>query len=94
MVITAKIFASTCRVNMLKILAKGETNIMDLVHKTNSTWLEVDRNIKFFESLGIVETTFCKNRRLIKLNKNNAMVESILKALRILEMTTLDQLII
>lgn len=91
----AKIFASTCRVNMLKILAKkGETNIMDLVHKTNSTWSEVNRNIKFFESLGIVETRFCKNRRLIKLKKNNAKVESILKALRILEMTTLDQLVI
>lgn len=89
-----KIFASTCRTKILKILAKmRETNIMDLVRKTNSTWSEVDQNIKFLERLGIVESRFCQNRRLIKLKEKDGKVEAVLKALRILEMTNLDQLV-
>lgn len=90
-----KIFASTCRTKMLKLLAKKrETNIMDIVRKTNSTWSEVDRNIKFLESLGIVESRLWQNRRLIKLKEKSGKVEAILKALKILEMTNLDQLVI
>jgi predicted transcriptional regulator len=52
-----KLFASTCRIKILKTLAEmGETHVMDLVSKTNSTWSEVDRNIKILEELNLVES--------------------------------------
>ena len=90
-----RFFASTCRIRILKMLARGgETYIMDLVRKTNSTWSEVDRNVKILESLRIVESRYCQNRRLIRLKRHNGNVEAILKALRILEMTNLDQLMV
>jgi len=86
-----KIFASTCRTKIIKILSgTKETHIMDLVRKTNSTWSEVDRNIKILEKLEVVESRYCQNRRLVKLRRNNGKVEAVLKALRILEMTNLD----
>jgi len=90
-----KLFASTCRVRILKILAsKGETNIMELVHQTNSTWSEIDRNIKLLKKMEIVSTRFYQNRRLIKLNEKEGKVKVVLKALRMLEMANLDQLLI
>lgn len=90
-----KLFASTCRVRILKALSrKGETNIMDLVHQTNSTWLEIDRNIRLLKKMEIVDTRFCQNRRLIKLNKKEDRVEVVLKALRMLEKANFDQLLL
>jgi predicted transcriptional regulator len=90
-----RIFASKCRTKILKVLAKhGETNIMNLVRKTNSTWSEVDRNIKFLEEVELVETRLWHNRRLIKLKERDGKVEAVLKALNILEMTSLEQLIL
>lgn len=80
---------------MLKLLAnKGETNITDLVRQTNSTWSEIDRNIKLLEKMGIVSSRLCQNRRLIKLNERDGRTEAVLKALRMLEMANLDQLLI
>ncbi len=67
---------------------------MNLVIKTNSTWTEVDRNLKILERLELVESRFCQNRRLIKLKKKDGMVLAVLKALTILEMTNLDQLVV
>lgn len=90
-----KIFASKCRVDVLKLLAdKGETHITDIVRQTNSTWSEIDRNVKLLENMGIVSSRFCQNRRLIKLKKGNGKAEAVLKALEMLEMANLDQLII
>lgn len=90
-----KLFSSTCRVKILKLLARnGETNIMNLVRKTNSTWSEVDRNIKFLEKMELVENRFLQKRRLIKLKEKDGTVEAILKALQLLEMANLDQLIV
>ena len=89
-----KILASTCRIKIIKILARTtEANIMDLVRKTNSTWSEVDRNIRILESYEVVECRYNKNRRIIRLNRKNGTVDAILKALRILEMTNLEQLV-
>lgn len=85
-----KVFASICRIKILKTLAtEGETNIMSLVRKTNSTWTEVDRNIKFLENARIVESRFLQNQRLIKLKENSDKVETVFKALRMLEMANL-----
>ena len=90
-----KLFASTRRIRILKNLWKnGETNIMALVRQTNSTWSEVDRNIKFLENLGIVESRCKKNQRLIKLKKKCDTAETVIKALQLLEMANLDQLIV
>ena len=87
-----KIFGSTCRIKILKTLAgTEETHIMELVRKTNSTWSEVDRNIKILESLNLVESRYYQNRRLIKLKRTDDKVEDVLKALRILERTNLPQ---
>lgn len=66
---------------------------MKIVRKTNSTWSEIDRNIKLLEHAGIVESRFHGKKRLIKLNNQEDTI-AILKALKILEMTTLDQLLI
>jgi len=73
------------------LVKKGETNIMELVHKTNSTWCEVDRNIKFLERLGIIETRSCNKRRLVRLKRKDSRVEAVFKALRILETASLEQ---
>ena len=90
-----KIFASKCRIDVLKLLAnKGETNITDIVRQTNSTWSEIDRNVKLLEKMGVISTRFSQNRRLIRLNKRDGKAEVVLKALRMLEMANLDQLII
>jgi DNA-binding transcriptional ArsR family regulator len=90
-----KVFASTCRIKILKTLAEmGETHVMELVRKTNSTWFEVDRNIKILEELNLVESRYCQNRRLIKLDRADGKVEAVLKALRILERTNLTQSIV
>ena len=79
---------------MLRILAnKGETNIMNLVRQTNSTWCEIDRNVKLLEKMGIVSSRFCHNRRLIKLNKKEGKVETVLKTLQMLKMANLEHLI-
>jgi hypothetical protein len=65
---------------------------MSLVRKTNSTWTEVDRNIKFLENAGLAETRFLQNQRLIKLKEENDKVKAVLKALKILEMANLNPL--
>jgi DNA-binding transcriptional ArsR family regulator len=85
-----KVFASTCRIKILKTLAEvKETHIMDLVRKTNSTWSEVDRNIKILEGLKLVESRYCQNRRLIKLNRSGGTAVVILDILKRLEMKNL-----
>lgn len=76
---------------MKTLASEGETNIMSIVRSTNSTWTEVDRNIKFLENAGIVESRYLQNQRLIKLTKKSDKVEAVLKALRILEMANLTQ---
>ena len=87
-----KIFASKCRTKIVKILSeKKETHIMDLVRKTNSTWSEVDRNIRILEGLGVVESRYHQNRRVVQLIRKNGKVEALLRALTILEMANLTK---
>jgi DNA-binding transcriptional ArsR family regulator len=51
----SKIFASSCRQNILRILSKhGEIHIMKLVKEVKSTYLEVDRNLRLLEGAGII----------------------------------------
>ena len=90
-----RIFASAVRIKIMKLLARnGETHIMDLVQKTNSNWIEVNRNINYLERMNFVENLFFKNSRLIRLNEKNDKIQVVLKVLTILDIANLDQLVI
>ena len=81
----SKIIASTCRQNIIETLAETkQTNIMDLIRKINSSFLQVDRNLKLLEEAGIVESSKIGQLRIIKLNRNNPKTEALIKALKIL----------
>ena len=57
---------------------------MDLVRKINSTYTQVNRNLRILEKEGIVESKSYGRIRIIRLNKENPKTEAILKALEIL----------
>lgn len=62
---------------------------MFIVHKTNSTWSEVNRNLSILEELEFIEIRRHRNMRLIKFNeKKREAIISILKMARILENVT------
>jgi len=80
-----RLVASTCRQKIMTALASvGQTHMMDLVRKVNSTYTQVDRNLKILQKEGIVEIKYFGRMRMIKLNRENPKTEVILKALRML----------
>jgi predicted transcriptional regulator len=80
-----RLVASSCRQKIMTALASvGQTHMMDLVRKVNSTYTQVDRNLKILQKEGIVEIKYFGRMRMIKLNRENPKTEVILKALRIL----------
>jgi len=62
----------------------GQTHIMDLVRRVNSTYTQVNRNIELLESEGIVETKRLGRIKIIQLKRNDQKARAILKALEIL----------
>ncbi len=90
-----KIFASICRIKILKTLAsEGETNIMSLSAAPTAPGLKLTEISSSLKNAGIVESRFLQNQRLIKLKQKSAKVEAVLKALRILEIANLTQSIL
>jgi DNA-binding transcriptional ArsR family regulator len=81
-----KILASACRRKILKALSekKGIT-IMKLVRMVNSTYNEVDRNLRILESEGMVTQRYVGRRRIVRLNFKNEKTLVSLKILKILE---------
>ena len=80
-----RLMASSCRQKILVALSKvGQTHMMDLVRKVNSTYTQVNRNIQILERQGIVESHHYGRMRMIRLNRENPKTEALLKALRIL----------
>jgi|GEM_PF-1220090 len=81
-----KILASACRRKILKALSekKGIT-IMKLVRTVNSTYNEVDRNLRILEREGIVAQRYVGRRRIVRLNFKNEKTLVSLKILKILE---------
>ncbi len=80
-----QLIASSCRQKILETLSKvGQTYVMDLVRKVNSTYTQVNRNLGILEEEGIVKSKRYGRVRIIRLNRENPKTEAILKALEIL----------
>jgi len=69
---------------MATLASVGQTHMMDLVRKVNSTYTQVNRNLQILEQEDIVVSRFYGRMRMIRLNHENPKTEAILKALRIL----------
>jgi DeoR/GlpR family transcriptional regulator of sugar metabolism len=77
--------ASSCRQKIIATLARvKKTHMMDLVRKVNSTYTQVNRNLRILEQEDIIESQYYGRLRIIRLNKENPKTEAILKALRML----------
>jgi DNA-binding transcriptional ArsR family regulator len=81
-----KMLASSCRRKILKALSeKKEITIMKLVRIVNSTYNEVDRNLRILEREGIVTQRYVGRKRVVRLNSKNEKTLVSLKILKILE---------
>lgn len=81
-----RMLASSCRRKILKALAeKKEITMMKLVRIVNSTYNEVDRNLRILESEGIVTQRYVGRKRVVRLNFKNEKTLVSLKILQILE---------
>jgi hypothetical protein len=73
----------------LKELSKvKEVHIMGLVRNINSTYIEVNRNLKILEEEGIVAEQHINRMRVIRLNHENPKTTLLLHALKILNTQT------
>lgn len=80
-----KLLTSSCRQKILKELSRVKTiHIMGLVRNINSTYIEVNRNIKILEKEGIVTEQRVGRMRLLKLNHENPKTKILLQALKLL----------
>lgn len=80
-----QIFSSSCRRRILSVLEEiDKTHVMDLVRQVNSTYTQVNPNLKTMEKEGIISEMRISNMRIIKLNRENPKTELLLQALKIL----------
>lgn len=80
-----RLIASSCRQKILETLSKlGETHVMNLVRRANSTYTQVNRNVQILEKEGIVKVRSVGRLRMIRLNRENLKTNALLKALTIL----------
>lgn len=63
----------------------GQTHMMDLVRRINSTYSQVNRNIEILEWEGVVITKKLGRMRIIQLKREEEKTKAILKALEILK---------
>jgi len=81
----SKILSSSCRRKILKALSKKqEMNVMKLVRTVNSTYNEVDRNLRILEDEGLVAQQHCDRKRNVHLNFENEKTLVVLKILKLL----------
>ncbi|MCJ7761963.1 helix-turn-helix domain-containing protein [Candidatus Bathyarchaeota archaeon] len=81
-----KMVRSLCRQKILKALsARKEVNIMKLVQIVNSTYNEVDRNLRILEDAGIITQQYFGRKRIARLNFENKKALFLLEVIRILE---------
>lgn len=74
--------ASSCRRKILRILlVKDQINIMELVRKANSTYNQVNSNLKLLEKEGIIVDKRFNHKRIIKLNRKNSKITYMSKIL-------------
>ena len=81
---------SSCRRRILKALSKEqEINIMRLVYAVNSTYNEVDRNLRILENEGLIAQKYFGRKRFIRLNLENKRTLAVLKMLNLMENNSL-----
>lgn len=81
-----QIIASSCRQKMLVALSETKkTHVTKLVRDINSTYNQVDRNLRILELEGIVKVERYGHVRAIELNRGNPRTMRLLKALKLLD---------
>jgi len=60
---------------------KDQINIMELVRKANSTYNQVNSNLKLLEKEGIIVDKRFNHKRIIKLNRKNSKITYMSKIL-------------
>ena len=84
-----RLLTSSCRQKILKELSRVKTvHIMRLVRNMNSTYVEVNRNIKILEDEGVVIDQRFGRMRMLRLNLENPKTKLLLQALKILNTQT------
>lgn len=84
-----RLLTSSCRQKILKELSRVKTvHIMRLVRNMNSTYVEVNRNIKILEEDGVVIDQRFGRMRMLRLNLENPKTKLLLQALEILSTET------
>ena len=82
----SKIFASSCRQNIIRVLSKHkELHIMKLVKEVKSTYLEVNRNLRLLERTGIITCSRVGRGRIVRLNCDNPQTHVLLASLELLD---------
>jgi predicted transcriptional regulator len=77
--------ASSCRRRIMQVLSNsGQTNVMDLVRRVNSTYNQVNSNLQILHKEEIIFDKHAGRMRVIKLNKENPKTLLLLQALKIL----------
>lgn len=88
-----RLLTSSCRQKILKELSRVKTvHIMGLVRNINSTYIEVNRNIKILEEEGVVIDQRVGRMRMLRLNRENPKTALLLQALKILSTQTKNNL--
>ena len=80
------VMASACRRRILKVLSRaGRVNVMELVRKVNSTYSQVNPNLRILWGEGLIIDEHFGRMRVIRLNRENPKTDALLQALKILE---------
>ena len=86
------VVASACRRRILKVLSRaGRVNVMELVRKVNSTYSQVNLNLRILSGEGIIIDEHFGRMRVIRLNRENPKTRLLLEALKILETSPLNK---
>lgn len=81
-----QIIASSCRQKILVALSRTkETHVTKLVRDINSTYNQVDRNIRILEMEDIIKIKRYGHVKGIELNRQNPRTIRLLKALELLD---------
>jgi predicted transcriptional regulator len=80
------VVASACRRRILRVLSRaGRVHVMELVRKVNSTYSQVNPNLRILAGEGIIIDEHFGRMRVIRLNKENPKTTILLQALKMLE---------
>ena len=86
------VVASACRRRILKVLSRaGRVNVMELVRKVNSTYSQVNPNLRILSEEEIIVDEHFGRMRVIRLNRENPKTDALLQALKILETSKLKK---